>query len=310
MLEKIGNHIKTMTGNKLDRADVSPYFCVRNNGSVKFFGLWFASGMFFLSVLLAPAYGGTFLSESEKTELYNQGTEFFHQATELTETDPAAARDLYKKALLRFQRLADEGDVSNGKLYYNIGNIHFLLDDIGRAILNYRRAGQYIPNDSNLAKNLAYARSMRPDKLEIKEKEKILQTLFFFHYDLGIKTRLVLFCLAYVSFWIFAGAKIFSRRPFTSWGLSVSLLFAVLFGTSLMVESRESIINREGVILAPEVIARQGDADSYQPSFEAPLHSGAEFMLLEERGAWWRIELPDGRSSWIPSKSGELVKKG
>jgi hypothetical protein len=83
-----------------------------------------------------------------------------------------------------------------------------------------------------------------------------------------------------------------------------------LFGTSLYIERYQSNTGLEGVILAPEVIARQGDAESYQPSFEDPLHTGAEFMLLEDRGAWWQIELPDGRSCWIPKKSGELVKEG
>jgi len=299
-----------MTTSRTKTDVIHPFFFLKYIGVVGFCCLWFLSGILFLFLLYSPACGETLLSETEKKELYNQGTEFFHQATELTETDPVAARELYEKALVRFQRLVEQGDVSNGKLYYNIGNIHFLLDDIGRAILNYRRAGQYIPNDSNLAKNLAYARSMRQDKLAIKDKEKILQILFFFHYDLGVKTRLALFGFAYVFFWIFAGTKIFSRRPFTSWGLGVTLVFALLFGSSLFVESRESTKNGEGVILAPEVIARQGDAESYQPSFEAPLHSGAEFILLEKRGAWWRIELPDGRSCWIPSHSAELVRKG
>jgi hypothetical protein len=81
-----------------------------------------------------------------------------------------------------------------------------------------------------------------------------------------------------------------------------------LFGASLYIERHQSTTSLEGVILDPEVIARQGDADSYQPSFEDPLHAGTEFMLLEDRGEWWQIELPDGRSCWIPEKSSELVK--
>ncbi len=267
-------------------------------------------GSFLLLLIYAyAAHAGTSLSDNEKKELYSQGTEYFHQATQISDTDPAGARELYDKALLRFERLVQEGEIKNGKLFYNIGNIFFLLDDIGRAILNYRRAEQYIPNDSNLVKNLAYARSMRQDKLEIKDREKILQTLFFFHYDLGTQTRLIFFSLFYISLWIFAGIRIFSRRPFTSWGLGVTLFFTLLFGISLFVESRQTAINRIGVIVDAEVIGRQGDAESYQASFEDPLHGGTEFALLEERGAWWQIELPDGRSSWIPARSGELVGK-
>ena len=270
----------------------------------------FISATLLLLILSVPAASiGASLADNQIKDLYNQGTEYFHQATEINDSDAAAARDLYGKALLRFNRLVEEGGVRNGKLYYNIGNIYFLLDDMGRAILNYLRAAQYIPNDPNLAKNLAYARSMRHDKLASKDKEKILQTLFFFHYDLGTQTKLILFALFYMSFWIFSGIKIFSQRPFTSWGLGVTLLFTLLFGSSLGMESYQVKMNHAGVITDPEVIGRQGDTETYQPSFEDPLHAGTEFTLLEERGTWWQIELPDGRSSWITAKSGELVKK-
>ena len=256
----------------------------------------------------AVVMAGEPLTESEKKELYGQGQEFFHQATEISASNPETAKDLYAKALLRLNSLVEQGDVRNGKLFYNIGNINFLLDDIGRALLNYRRAEQYIPNDPNLVKNLAYARNMRQDKLEIKDQKKIQQTLFFFHYDLGTQTRLILFGIAYVFFWIFAGVKIFSQRPYTTWALAIAVFFALLFGISLSVEKYQATRNLEGVILAPEIMARQGDAESYQPSFEDPLHAGTEFILLEERGAWWQLELPDGRNCWIPSSSGALVR--
>jgi tetratricopeptide (TPR) repeat protein len=274
---------------------------------MRFLALLGAAVLLFL--LLVPAGPGrAALSDLEKKELYAQGTEYFQEAIETGRTDPAAARDLFTKSLLRFERLAGEGEVKNGRLFYNIANIHLLLDDVGRAILNYRRAAEYIPNDTNLAKNLAYARSMRSDRIDVQEREKILHTLLFFHYDLPSQSRLVFFGAAYLAFWLFAGIRIFSRRPFTSWGLGVTLLFTLLFGISLFVEARSAGMKREGVILAGEVTGFQGDATSYQPSFEEPLHSGTEFRLLEERGAWWQIELADGRTTWIPAGSAEMVR--
>jgi tetratricopeptide (TPR) repeat protein len=249
--------------------------------------LWILAGAFLLFFSLADTvWGGVSLSDAENKELYSQGTEYFHQATEVSGADPAAARDLYGKAILRFERIVAEGGIRNGKLFYNIGNIYFLLDDIGRAILNYRRAEQYIPNDANLVKNLSYARSVRQDKMETEEREKILQTLFFFHYDLGAQTRLIFFCIFYIFFWSFAALKVFSKRPFTSWGLGIALLFTLLFGGSLFIESRQSMTGHEGVILAAEVIGRQGDAESYQPSFEDPCLTAAVHGYLQKAGSW------------------------
>ena len=71
---------------------------------------------------------------------------------------------------------------------------------------------------------------------------------------------------------------------------------------------KQFCLDRLAAGIDPEVIARQGDAESYQPSFEAPLHAGTEFKLREERGAWWQIGLSDGRNAWIPAKSGELLR--
>jgi tetratricopeptide (TPR) repeat protein len=309
MPQEISRNLKLAAGMESAAGMVS-YFLLHIRNGARFCCPALLCGILLLSFIYAPAVrGAPLLSAADKKDLYSQGTDFFHQATEKSESDPAAAKDLYAKALLRFERLVEEGGVRNGKLFYNIGNIYFLLDDVGIAILNYRRAEQYIPNDPNLIKNLAYARSMRQDKLDRRDQEKILQTLFFFHYDLRTRTRLIVFGAFYLAFWIFVGIKIFSRRPFTSWGLGIALLFSLSFGASLFVQSRQSTGNTDGVILAQEVIGRQGDAESYQPSFKDPLHAGTEFTLLEDRGAWWQIELPDGRTSWIPAKSGELVRK-
>ena len=248
------------------------------------------------------------LSDLEKKELLDQGSAFFQQATEISAVDPAGARELYQKALFRFERLAKEGNIRNGKLFYNIGNTHFQLKDIGRAILDYRRAGLYTPNDLNLRNNLAFAQSMRQDRLEEKQQEKIQKTLLFFHYDLSAKVRIIIFAIFYVGLWFFAGLKIFSRRPFINWGLGITLLIVILFGSSLISDKYFAGDNLQGVLLDAKVTARQGNSHSYQPSFKEPLHGGTEFNLLEDRGAWWQIELTDGRTCWIPAQSGELVR--
>ena len=62
-----------------------------------------------------------------------------------------------------------------------------------------------------------------------------------------------------------------------------------------------------GVIIADSLVARQGDGHSYEPSFSSGLHSGTEFLVLEDRGDWWHIRLADGRETWIVAGAGELI---
>jgi hypothetical protein len=38
------------------------------------------------------------------------------------------------------------------------------------------------------------------------------------------------------------------------------------------------------------------------------LHAGAEFVLVEERKNWVQVELPDGRTCWLPSGAVAMVR--
>ena len=52
----------------------------------------------------------------------------------------------YEDAIQKFSSVAD-GGVSNGKLFYNLGNAYLKNGDLGLALLWYERADKLIPND-------------------------------------------------------------------------------------------------------------------------------------------------------------------
>jgi tetratricopeptide (TPR) repeat protein len=268
-----------------------------------------------LSLLLFSVFGSGSLGAEEagtptmdNAGIFQEANLFFTQANELLATDAAKAAEFYRKAVLRYERLVAAG-IRNGRLYYNIGNVYYRLGDIGRAVLNYRRAEQYIANDVNLMQNLDYVLKQRQDTFEVKQKEKVLKTLFFWHYDLSAGVRASLFAFCYVLFWVFLGIRLFVRKTWLHWCMAVFLLLILFFAGSLCVEYYRQSSNVNGVLVAGEVVARKGDGQSYQPSFAEPLHSGAEFVLLEKRGEWLHIELRDGRRTWVPSQSAELVRQ-
>lgn len=247
------------------------------------------------------------LTESEITDLFSQGKELFREANETAASDNAVAIELYQKAALRFERIAREGGVDNGKLYYNIGNAYFRMKDIGRAILNYRRAELYAYNDTNLQQNLTYALQRRQDEIDVEAQRKVMQTLFFWHYDISARTRTLVFGAAFASTWVFAALFLFIRRPWIKWCAGASAVLAVALLASLLVEAGTAGKTRSGVIIADSTVARKGDSNSYEQSFQDPLHAGTEFQLLEDRGNWLNISLADGRQCWLPAGDVELV---
>ncbi|MDA1272498.1 MAG: hypothetical protein O2960_00390 [Verrucomicrobia bacterium] len=248
------------------------------------------------------------LSKSERNDLFSQGKDFFRQANEASASDSERATELYGKSALRFERIVRDGGVRNGKLFYNIGNAYFRMNDIGRAILNYRRAEQYVPNDPNLQQNLQYARERRKDKFEEPQQTRVLKTLFFWHYDLPTQVRARMFGIVFSLVWLGAGVRLFVSKAGLKWFIGISGLVSALLLASLLIESGYRNRTRPGVVIDAEVTARKGDSDTYEPSFTDPLHAGTEFTVVEDRGNWFQVELADSRRCWLPLKAVELVR--
>lgn len=259
-------------------------------------------------ILLGTVSGAFCLDEAEIGDLFGQAKEYFRQANDLVDTDPEGARELYQKAVIRFERIVREGAIENGKLYYNIGNSYFRMKDIGRAVLNYRRAEQYIPNDPNLHQNLEYARRRRVDSIEEQQKTRVLKTLFFWHYDVSTRARALIFTGSFALLWCCAIVRLYVRRAALGWAIGLLGAVSLLLLGSLTAEMMHLKTVNPGVILAAEVVARKGDSDTYEPSFKEALHAGSEFILVEDRGEWYHVELTDGRRCWVPVTSIGLVR--
>jgi len=216
-----------------------------------------------LAMYLAAASGSRVCADSLSAErisdLFSQAKELFRKANDLTASDPGTAHDLYHKAAMRFERIAHEGQVRNGKLYYNIGNAYFRMGDIGRAVLYYRRAALLIPNDENLHQNLNYAKSKCVDKIEEKQQAKVFRTLFFWHYDLSSRVRLYIFAATFAMLWIAASVRLLRRWLSPRWAIAILAVVTALFSGSLLVETLTAGNTVSGVVLAPEVVARKGD---------------------------------------------------
>lgn len=244
-----------------------------------------------------PAVAGAI----DRNQLLEEASRFFQQATQLD--DQTQGVELYGKALIRFKKLIEDG-VVNGKLYYNLGNTYFQLHDLGRAVLNYRRALLYLPFDDNLRQNLHAAESQQADRIEAKQETMVAKTLLFWHYDLSARLRLILLVVANAAFWGVLAVKLY-RRQGPWWPLAVSLVLCLLLGGSLLYDRFGT--PALGVMLAPETMARKGDGQAYSVSFNEPLHAGLVFSLVEKRGEWLYIELADGRRCWVPTASVEMI---
>ncbi len=259
-----------------------------------------------LVLTAACAFGGeNALSEQE---IYSQFTEANLLFDQGNAADGDDADKLYGEAILHFEKIVDEGGIKNAGLYYNLANAYLLKGDVGRAIVNYRRSEKLDGSNTDIKKNLAFARSRRIDQVQIKTEKKVLQTLFFWHYDFSMKIRFFLACLFFAILCLGLTAILwFGRKTPLPAVCAISAILVLGFATSVSVEKVLSSKVNCGVIVDDSVLARQGDGHNYPPSFKDPLHSGTEFDLIKTQSGWYNIQLSDGSEGWVPQSSAELI---
>ena len=248
-------------------------------------------------------------SDQQQTVLDKAHSEF-RTGNELADQNPAEAHKHFTAAALRFQQLIEEDGIKNGALFYNIGNCYFRMQDIGNAILYYRKAQRYTPNDANLMQNLEFARAHRKDRVDIAAQARVLQTLFFWHYDINTRTRSAIFISCFILSWLGATLLVFGvRPPWLRWTTAATAtLTCVLLGSLLLEHTQQKAVTH-GVILNSETVGRKGDSTAYEPSFKEPLHAGTEFVVLEQRPDWNHVALQDGRTTWLPARSVGFVEE-
>jgi hypothetical protein len=212
--------------------------------------------------------------------LFNQANEAFRRANSIE--DNARANELYEKVILSYEKIINEGQIKNAKLYYNLGNAYLLKGNIGKAILNYRRAEKIDSSNANIQKNLEFARNQRIDKITLKTQKRVLETLFFWHYDFSLRTKFILACLFFAAFCVVLTVIVWLGRtaPATVTAVITGILM-LCFLISVFVETKEKTTMVYGVITAADVVAHQGDGQNYPESFKEPLHAGTEFDVLD-----------------------------
>ena len=211
--------------------------------------------------------------------------------------DQAQTTDEFLRAAGQYQEILDAGLVS-GAVLYNQGNAFMRSGQRGHAIACYRQAQRYRPRDPLLDHNLRYA--LGPGYAE--PKRTVLEYLLFWQdwVSYGDKFR-GLAAAAWVTFALGVAALYVQRRRLVARVAVGALLLTLVLAASAAYDWFRFETIRRGVITADGVVARKGNAESYEPAFTQPLPEGTEFQVLERRDDWLLILLPGAKEGWITS---------
>ncbi len=182
--------------------------------------------------------------------------------------------------------------------YYNLANAYFKDKKVGLAVLNYERALQFAPRDHDVRTNLAYVNRLIEYKIEDKRN-------WFFRKKsrlLGYVTFTECWILALGAYFMFIVGCLFSllgrKQVVFDRSGALALVFVIFCSFPLFLKYAEFGGGRAGVVTETQAEVRYGPSNSDRIAFR--LVEGLEVALNDEKQDWYRIQLSDGRSGWVP----------
>lgn len=262
----------------------------------------------FFFILFFAAYGNcVFASDNSQKifELRNEAEQAFKKGLELK--DDEKSEPMFSTAKSKYEEILKLLKTPNGYVYYNIANCHFMMKQYGYAILNYQRAKKYIPGERNIELNLSAARKNIETSIKRKQINEVMHLVFFWHYFINLKNRIVVFVIAANLLLLCACIRLFKEWKITAFIVKITAVIIICFGISIAIQYYDDTYTPRGVIVKDSVIARKGNSQSYEQSFDKPLNEGVEFKVLETKEDWYRIILDNDAECWIPADCVELV---
>lgn len=215
---------------------------------------------------------------------------------------------MYVEALEKYNEILDRG-LESGELYYNIGNVHYKLQNPGFAVLNYERARRFMPEDDDLLNNFDLVAISLADR--ITPLPEIFYVRFWntFRTLMGNSAWKALFASA----WIFSILNLilllFIRqnqvKKILKTGAVCGVLVITVAAAALITNSVTDKPGLDAVIMAQEVNV-----------FSSPSEAGTEIFLIHEgtivrikrtQSDWIEISLLDGKVGWIQENSVEII---
>ncbi|MCU0343929.1 MAG: tetratricopeptide repeat protein [Ignavibacterium sp.] len=223
------------------------------------------------------------------------------------------ANELYKNnqyqlAIDEYNKIINQG-YEGASLYYNLGNAHYRLGNVGFAILYYEKALKISPSDEDAKHNLAIA------KLNIKDKVDELPQFFIFNIWEGLLASFSVSgwtIIVYVIFILLLLAVIgyfFSRsvtQQRVSFFMGVGFLILLFSSIGLLAVKMNKEFNINDGIVVENIVTVKSSPDSSSKD-EFVIHEGLKVRLEDKVDEWVKIRLADGKIGWIREISVQII---
>ncbi len=212
----------------------------------------------------------------------------------------------YAESSRLYQELVTQG-YSDPALFHNLGNAYMQQDEIGRAIVNYKRVLRIDPRNADSRANLAQAESSVVSQFPTAENQSITDLLLT-TTDYATRTQISSFALG---LWLLWGAVyLLYRRVWHTGFMRLSLL---LLTTGVIISAAVFFTITWADRTQPEAIIVVPQADVYAEANNADrvlfaLYDGTAVHITDHAADWTNITLAGSDlSGWVASNALEEV---
>lgn len=225
----------------------------------------------------------------------------YERALEVTDRGERTSRFATTEALYRSFVQEYPG---RPELLADWGNAALGAGDLGTAALAYKRALHRDRGMVRAQKNLNWIRKQMPSQFAAESDAGAVDSLFFWHREWSLATRHL---VAAIAFAIFILLLVPWNERFSRVARRISVLPLLLFLATLGSALMEPDTSASAVVVNHGQTLRTADSIGAPPAIGAPVPAGLEVSIVERRGAWTQISLPDGTTGWLASSSVESV---
>lgn len=210
----------------------------------------------------------------------------------------------YEEAISLYEEIIDNGEASVS-VYYNLGNSHYKLNNVGPSIYYYEKALQLDPKDDDTQNNISFARNMTvdaiPETAATGFSKQINDLISLFSYN----TWGILAIVFSVLFAVFFLIYYFHSRPLAKrifFGAAVFMIFMVAVSVFFAFKQQEIQLNNQfAIIYVEEAEVKNEPSQRAENAFS--LHEGTKAKVLEDYQGWVKLELPNGTQGWTRNEN-------
>jgi tetratricopeptide (TPR) repeat protein len=215
----------------------------------------------------------------------------------------------YAEAIDNYSAILKSGKHS-ADLYYNMANAHYKLNNIAPSIYYYEKALLLNPNDADIKNNIAFAKNMTIDAIDVVPEvgfSKVLNdTANKLSFDAWAKVSVVLvFCFVVLFLgYYFVYVTTSKRLAFIG-----SITALILFFVTLFFAFHKYNLDKKdnpAIVFVQESKVKSNPNSKSEESFR--LHEGTKVQVVETYNGWKKIMLSDGKVGWLISEDIKLLK--